>query len=107
MFSLGVLPDYYDRHLLLAGGVAFTGISIGPAIFAPLTQVRRPVETDAQCVEQQLNSNVQYLTIIRRMGFVTMITGLLSRFRSKHRQIGTGGRSKHGDEPVILLGEIG
>ena len=44
-FSIGVLPDYYDRYLLLASGVAFSGISIGPAIFAPLTQVSEVIIT--------------------------------------------------------------
>ena len=50
---------------------------------------------------------VHHLTIIRRMVYVAMITDFLSQFRSKHRQIDTGGRSKHGDERDILLGEIG
>ena len=38
---------------------------------------------------------------------VCMITERLSQFWSKHRQIGTGDRRKHGIENALYLSEIG
>ena len=40
VFTMSVLPKYFDEYYLLACGLAYAGAPLGTIVFAPLSQVQ-------------------------------------------------------------------